>query len=74
MSVSLPQKLVEEIERISEENSTTKSFVVKKALNDMFSKKLENDLNDLSKMKFDDLPSEEDWLIIQNECDKYYDH
>jgi len=71
MSISLPQKLVEEIERISEENNTTKSFVIKKALNDMLSNKLENDLKDLSKMKFDDLPSEEDWLIIQNECNKY---
>ena len=37
----------------------------------MFSKKLENDLKDLAKMKFNDLPSEKDWLIIQNECDKY---
>ena len=71
MSISLPQKLVKEVERVSEENSITKSFVVRKALNDMFSKKLENDLKDLAKMKFDDLPSEKDWLIIQNECDKY---
>lgn len=70
LSISLPKKLAEEIKRISDEKNVSKSFVVKKALDDMMLKKMEEDFKELSKMKFDDLPTEEEWLIIQNECDK----
>lgn len=42
-------------------------------MNKKFLKRLEKDLTEIANVKYDDLPTEEEWLIIQNECDKYDD-
>lgn len=41
--------------------------------NNLSRERLQKDVTELSNVKYDDLPSEEKWLIIQNECIEYYD-
>jgi len=73
ISLSLPSELLAEIDLHVNNNNISRSAFFKDMSKQWFLKKMEKDLKDLSKMKFDDLPNEDDWLIIQNECDKYED-
>ena len=63
---SLPLFLVEEIKRASKEKDVTQSNIVKEALELWLRKRLKKDVSDLSKIRFDDLPSEEEWESIQS--------
>lgn len=65
ISALLPTSLIEEVKRVSTMENITQSSIVKKALEFWFEKKLRQDAKALSKIKFDDLPSEDDWNIIQ---------
>ena len=66
ISALLPSSLVEEIKKFSENNNITQSYVIKNALESWLSLKLEKDTKILSKINFDDLPSEDDWRSIQS--------
>jgi metal-responsive CopG/Arc/MetJ family transcriptional regulator len=65
ISALLPTNLVEEIRNISNQENKTQSSIIKNALEFWFKKKLEKDTKALSKINFDDLPSEDEWLSIQ---------
>jgi len=65
ISAFLPTFLLDEVEKFSKKQNLTKSFIIEKALQDWFLKKLNSDVKDLSKMSFDDLPDEENWNLIQ---------
>ena len=67
MSIILPSKLVEEVKNFSVNNDVPQSFVIEKALASWLKEKLEKDTKELAKIKFDDLPSEEDWTSIQSD-------
>lgn len=65
ISALLPTNLVEEIRNISNQENKTQSSIIKNALEFWFKKKLEKDAKALSEIKFDDLPSEDEWFSIQ---------
>ena len=65
ISALLPSALVEEIEKESEGQSTTKSAIIKNALELWLNRKLDRDSKKLAKLKIDDIPSEEEWELIQ---------
>lgn len=66
ISALLPSSLVEEVKKTSEEESTTQSSVIKRALESWFKCKLRKDAKALSKINFEDLPSEDEWELIQS--------
>ena len=66
ISALLPSTLVVEVKKMSKEKNTTQSNIIKMALNQLLKKKLDEDTKKLSKMKFDDLPSEDEWNLIQS--------
>ena len=49
----------------------TKSEVIELALNIYFKRQLMREAKALSKMKFDDLPTEDEWLLLDAEIDEY---
>ena len=65
ISALLPYSLVAEVKKASEKNSITQSSVIKSALEFWLRNKLENDTKSLASINFDDLPSEDDWALIQ---------
>ena len=66
VSALLPVFLLDEVEKVSQKNNITKSYIIEKALQDWFLKKLDTDTKDLAKISFDDLPSEKGWDLIQS--------
>lgn len=66
ISALLPSALVVEVKRISEKENKTQSNIIKTALREWLKKRLDKDTKALAKMKFDDLPSEDDWTVIQS--------
>ncbi len=65
ISALLPSSLVDEVKKTSEMENATQSSIIKKALEFWFRTKLRKDIKALSKINFDDLPSEEDWDLVQ---------
>lgn len=53
------------LEKLSKKTGISKSSLIENALKDYLYKQLENDAKALSKLHFEDLPSEDDWLAIQ---------
>ncbi|MBD3331019.1 DUF2191 domain-containing protein [Candidatus Peregrinibacteria bacterium] len=66
ISAILPKFLVLEMKKISEEENVTQSSIIKKALTEWLKKKLDRDTKALAALDFDDLPSEDEWDIIQS--------
>lgn len=64
ISVLLPFTLVKEIKKTSVEKNVTQSSIIKNALEFWFQKKLAKDVNALSKLNFNDLPSEDNWALL----------
>jgi hypothetical protein len=69
ISALLPSFLVDEVKRTSEMQEVTQSEIIKGALENWFSDKLSDDAKKIAKFKFDDLPTEEEWLKIQSRID-----
>ncbi len=69
ISALLPSFIVDEVKRTSELEEKTQSEIIKKALEDWFSKKLAEDAREIARAKFDDLPTEDEWLTIQSKID-----
>ncbi|MFH1713109.1 MAG: hypothetical protein ABH896_02905 [Candidatus Jacksonbacteria bacterium] len=66
ISASLPAILVEEIKKISLREKITQSSLIKKALDHWLQNKFKKDVKALGKINFDDLPSEDEWALIQS--------
>ena len=66
ISALLPSSLVKELKVVSIGENLTQSYVIKRALEFWFQKKLDKDTKVLSRINFDDLPSEDDWSLIQS--------
>lgn len=66
ISALLPTNLVSEMKNLAEKSETTQSNIIKMALELWLNKKLEKDTKALSKMSFDDLPTEDGWGVIQS--------
>ncbi len=64
ISVTIMPALNTMLEEASSKSKISKSELVEKSLKLYFRGQLESDLKKLSKMKFYDLPPEDDWLKI----------
>lgn len=73
ISVTIMPSINSMLEILCERTGLSKSALVEKALNDLLKKQLAADAKALSKMKFDDLPTEDEWLQIQSPLEPY-DH
>jgi len=69
ISALLPSFLVDEVKRSSEIEDSTQSEIIKKALEEWFNKRLAEDAREIAKIKFNDLPTEDEWLMIQSKID-----
>ena len=67
ISVTIIHQLARMLEEIAETDNVSKSEIVERSLKEMMEDRMAKDAKALAAMTFDDLPSEEDWLIIQNE-------
>ncbi len=65
ISALLPSLLVNEVKKVSIKEKITQSSIIKKALAHWLHNRLKSDVRSLSKMDFQDLPSEEEWNLIQ---------
>ena len=57
------------LSKVSQSLGESKSLLVEKALKEFLERQLEKDAKALSKMKFDDLPTEDEWLSIQSDIE-----
>jgi hypothetical protein len=73
ISVTIIPSVNSMLEILSKRTGLSKSLLVEKALINMLQKQLADDAKALSKMKFDDLPTEDEWLAIQSPLEPY-DH
>ena len=67
VSALLPAKLMHEVARTATEQSTTKSAIIEEALRLWIQHRLDQDTKALAELTFDDLPTEEEWDVIQSE-------
>jgi metal-responsive CopG/Arc/MetJ family transcriptional regulator len=68
ISVTIIPYLAKMLDEIAEQEGCSKSEIVERSLKEMMDERMTSDAKALAKMTFDDLPSEEDWLILQNEA------
>lgn len=66
MSFILSTWIAKEVKKYSRIFSRPQSAIVENALHLWFEKLLEKDVKDLSDLNFDDLPNENDWLLVQS--------
>ncbi|MBN1494336.1 ribbon-helix-helix domain-containing protein [Candidatus Peregrinibacteria bacterium] len=69
ISITIFPAVNEMLEKLSKRENVSKSVLVEKAVKDFLKKQLEKDAKKLAKLKFSDLPSEDDWMQIQSNID-----
>jgi len=67
ISITIIPMVNEMLDKLSKRSGISKSSLVEEALRSYLQRQLEEDAKALAKIKFDDLPGEEDWLTIQSE-------
>ena len=67
ISVTIPPELAQILEEVAETDKISKSKIVERSLKEMMDDRMAREARELAAMTFDDLPSEDEWLIIQNE-------
>lgn len=65
ISVLIPRHIADEVGRISDMESKTQSEIINKMFENWFNEKLSQDAKFLSSIKFDDIPTEEEWMAIE---------
>ncbi|MFT7184117.1 MAG: metal-responsive CopG/Arc/MetJ family transcriptional regulator [Oceanicoccus sp.] len=68
ISVTISSILFRELEESVELTGLNKSSIMELALKSYLASRLVDEAKKIASIKFDDLPSEEDWLILQNEA------
>jgi len=71
ISALLPVSITKELRRVSMNEKVTQSSIIERALRGWLRNKLDKDTKQLSKMTFNDLPSEEEWASLQTEIERY---
>lgn len=74
ISLSLPSDLITEIDFYTKRKNISRSAFFKDLSKKWLLERIKKDAAELSNVKYDDLPSEEEWSVIQNECSKHYDY
>lgn len=67
ISVTIIPSLDNMLTKVSKNSGESKSGLIEQALVKYLKNKLTDDVKILSKMNFDDLPSEDEWLSIQSD-------
>lgn len=65
ISAVLPPRLSVELKRAATLKNVPQSRILEEALKLWLEQRLNEETKELSKLRFDDLPTEEDWLAIQ---------
>lgn len=65
VSALLSATLVQQMKEYSAEQEMSFNALLEEAAETWFEKKLQKDTEELGKMSFEDLPSENDWLLLQ---------
>ena len=71
ISVTIIPSVNDMLEMLSERTGLSKSALVEKALKDLLNKQLEDDAKILAKLDAEDLPTEDEWLMIQPPLPEY---
>lgn len=64
ISITIMSDLNQILDEVSATQNISKSSLIEQAVANYLKKRLEEDMKEMSKLKADDLPSEEDWLLI----------
>lgn len=67
ISALLPTPLIDEMRRVSQKERVPQGRIIEKALRLWLHHRLESDAQELARMRFDDLPTEDEWAMIQPE-------
>lgn len=67
ISITISRKYLDLLEKQAEYLSLPKSQVVENALKEYFLQKLDADTKKIASLQIDDLPSEDEWLLLQSE-------
>lgn len=67
ISITISPKYLELLEKQAKHLDLPKSQVVESALELYFIQKLDADTKKIASLRFDDLPSEDEWLLLQSE-------
>lgn len=71
ISVTIIPSVNTMLEVLSRRTGLSKSALVEKALKDLLDKQLEADAKVLATLEADDLPTEDEWLLIQSPMEPY---
>ncbi|MBI2638855.1 ribbon-helix-helix domain-containing protein [Candidatus Peregrinibacteria bacterium] len=66
ISITILPIIDDSLAKLSEQEDVSKSALVEKAIREFLQNKLDEDTKTLSQIKFDDLPSEDEWLTVQS--------
>ncbi|OGF26573.1 hypothetical protein A2477_01610 [Candidatus Falkowbacteria bacterium RIFOXYC2_FULL_47_12] len=66
ISALLPVTLIDEVKKESRLHNVAQSSIIKNALELWLQYKLKRDARELAVMNFNDLPSEDDWSMVQS--------
>jgi predicted transcriptional regulator len=65
LSVTVARQIAQMLEDMAAYHNTSKSALVEKALHDLFEEQMVRDAKKLASIKFDDLPTEDEWIELQ---------
>ena len=71
ISVTIIPSVNDMLDILSKRTGLSKSALVEKALKDLLNRQLETDAKILAKLQADDLPTENEWLMIQSSLKDY---
>jgi hypothetical protein len=63
------KQLEEQLCKLAEDEQTTKSALIEKAVSFWLANKLKSDAEKMANLSFEDLPDEDEWVELQNETD-----
>lgn len=66
VSITVIPFINEMLEKISKRSGMSKSLLVEQALKQYLQEQLDKDSKALAQIKFEDLPSEDEWLLLQS--------
>lgn len=66
ISALLPSDILVELRKMADATQVSLNALFQRAVEDWLQKKLQKDAEDLSKLTFDDLPTEDEWHSIQS--------
>lgn len=67
--ITIMKQLEDQLSRLANDEKTTKSALIEKAVSFWLANKLKSDAKKMASLRFEDLPDEDEWSQIQNETD-----